>query len=93
MAFNFKLWLKGLYAALIGGASTAAINAIADPDALSRPKELGTMAATGAAIGGLMYLKTHPPVEALPDDLEPVAAAGIGLAVNAAQKRLPKPKP
>lgn len=91
MAFNFKLWLKGLYAALIGGASTAAINAIADPDALSRPKELGTMAATGAALGGLMYLKTHPPVDALPDDLEPLAAAGVTLGVSAIEKKLPKP--
>ena len=36
---------------MFGGALAAATNAIADPDALARPKELGVMAATGAALG------------------------------------------
>lgn len=92
MTFNWKLWAKGLLSALIGGGSAAAANAISDPGALSKPKELATAAGVGAAIGGLSYLKTHPPVDELPDDLEPLAVAGIGLAVNKVEAKLPQPK-
>lgn len=88
--FRWTLWLKGLYAALIGGASTAAINAIADPAALSKPKELATMAGAGAAVAALGYLKTHPPVDKLPDDFEPIAAAGIAVAVGRVEKKIAK---
>lgn len=90
--FNWKLWLKGLYAAVLGGGAAAAANAVADPSALGRPKELATVAGVGAAIGGLSYLKTHPPVDALPDELEPIATAGIAIGANAVAKKLPKPK-
>jgi hypothetical protein len=90
--FNWKLWGKGLLSAAIGGVVASATNALADPSALGRPKELAAMAGAGAAIGALGYLKTHPPVEPLPDELEAVAAAGIGIAVGKAAKKLPKPK-
>lgn len=92
MLFNWKLWLKGLYAAAIGGASTVAANAISDPAALSKPKELLTSAAVGAAVTGLGYLKTHPPVDELPADLEPFAVAGIGAAATKIEQRLQPPQ-
>lgn len=60
MTFNWRLWLKGLYAAAIGGATTAAVNVLSDPSAMGRPKEIGTIAGAGAAVGALSYLKTHP---------------------------------
>lgn len=91
--FKFSLWGKGLAAALIGGASTAAINAVADPAALAKPKELATMAGVGAVIGGLSYLKTHPPVDAAPDALEPLAAAGVAMAADTISARITKRKP
>lgn len=90
MKFDWSLWLKGLYAALLGGASTAAANAISDPAALGKPKELATTAAVGAAVTGLGYLKTHPP--ALPPDLEPLAIAGAGAAINKIEQRIDPPK-
>lgn len=90
--FNFKLWLKGIYAALIGGAATTAANALSDPAAIGHPKELATAAGVGAVVAGLGYLKTHPPVEPLPDELEAVAALGIGAAVGTIEKKLPKSK-
>lgn len=93
MAFNFKLWIKGLYAAAFGGAVGAVANVVSDPDVLGKPKELATMAGVGAAVSGLMYLKTHPPVDGLPDELEPLAAAGVALAANKVASKLPKPKP
>lgn len=86
--FNWKLWIKGLYAAVIGGAAASAATAVADPAAMGKPKELATVAGVGAAIGGLSYLKTHPPVDALPDDLEPIAAAGVSIAANKATRKL-----
>lgn len=60
MKFNFQLWSKGLIAAAIGGSTTAAMDALTDPAVLSQPKRLGSVALSGAAVGMLAYLKTHP---------------------------------
>lgn len=91
--FAWKLWLKGMAAAAIGGAATSATTALADPSVLRNPKGLALMTGVGAALSGLSYLKTHPPVDALPDNFEPLASAGIGLAANAVSQKLQKPKP
>ena len=85
--FNFRLWAKGLAAGVIGGAATAATTAISDPSALQRPRELGASVGVGALVGGLAYLKTHPPVDAVPEALQPTAAATTAEA-NAATAKL-----
>jgi hypothetical protein len=91
-AFNWQLWAKGLLAAAIGGATTSATSAITDPKMLQDPKALAIMIAVGAAVGGLCYLKTHPPVDAIPDEIAPMAAAGAGAVADALLKQLEAPK-
>jgi hypothetical protein len=86
--FNFRLWAKGLAAGVIGGAATAATTAISDPSALQRPRELGASVGVGALVGGLAYLKTHPPVDAVPEALQPMTAAATTAAANAATTKL-----
>jgi hypothetical protein len=54
--FNFKLWGRGIIAALIGGATTGAIDALSNGDL----KGAGKTAAVGALVGALLYLKSHP---------------------------------
>lgn len=68
--FNFNLWLKGLYAAAIGGAMTSAASAVTDPSVLSHPKQFGMTAAAGAVATGLGYLKTHPPIAVLDENFD-----------------------
>lgn len=85
-AFNLKLWAKGLLAAFVGGASTAAVNALADPAAITHPRELAAMAGAGAVVGGVGYLKTHPPTDT------PVVAVVTALGADAVAKRLTKPR-
>lgn len=58
--FNWKLWIRSLGAAAIGGAATAVANTITEPELLQKPTDLITFAGVGAAIGALGYLKTHP---------------------------------
>ena len=66
---NWKLWLYGLFTALIAAAATAASNAIVLPaviDGLTLKKLLvaiGLNAVVAGIASGLAYLKTHP----LPD--------------------------
>ena len=63
-----------------GGAATAATTAISDPSALQRPRELGASVGVGALVGGLAYLKTHPPVDAGPESWQPITAAATAAA-------------
>ena len=56
--FNWKLWGRGIIAALIGGATTGAIDAISNGDVRGAHRT----ALAGALLGALFYLKTHPPV-------------------------------
>ena len=66
---NWKLWLYGLSAALIGAAASAASNIVVLPtqfDGVTVKKLFvvaGLNALVSGFIGGLAYLKTHP----LPD--------------------------
>jgi hypothetical protein len=69
--FNWKLWGKGLLAAAIGGVTTSLTSSLADPGMLRNPQGLATVAGVGAALGGLSYLKTHPPVLVEPDPPQP----------------------
>ena len=63
---KWKLWLKGLISAVVGGAANAVTAVAVDPvsfnfgDGLTK---LGTMAGVGALFAGAMYLKKSP----LPD--------------------------
>ena len=56
--FHFKwgLWGRGIIAALIGGATTGAIDALSNGDTKGAAKT----ALVGALVGGLLYLKSHP---------------------------------
>lgn len=70
---NVKTWLKGLAAALLGGA----VSMILDPHALvENPKSAGRVALGGAAIAVIGYLKTSPLSDCLAsDDDEPTNRA------------------
>lgn len=59
-----RTWLKGLLAGVIGGAATSGLAAIADPAHFNLSGDglvaLGKMAAAGAIVALLMYLKQSP---------------------------------
>lgn len=57
---NWKLWLKGLAAAAIGGATTSALSVAVEPSKPVDPTALGTTAVAGALVGLLAYLKQSP---------------------------------
>ena len=68
---NWKSWLKGLLAALIGGASNAVTAMWADPTVFNMTSAglvaLGKLAAAGAILSAFMYLKQSPvPKEVTP---------------------------
>lgn len=76
------VWLKGLLAAIVGGASTAILAGVSDPnnfniatpDGWARVK---VVAINSAAVSALLYLKA-PPVAAPPaasTDAKPAATA------------------
>ena len=54
--FRWGLWGRGIIAALIGGATTGAIDALSNGDIKGASKT----AAVGALVGALLYLKSHP---------------------------------
>ena len=59
-----RVWLAGLLHAVIAGAANAAAGALADPGHFNLTHEgiaaLGKLAAAGAVIGVVMYLKQSP---------------------------------
>lgn len=60
---NWKIWLKGLISAAIGGAANAGLVAIIAPEQFNFQEglsRLGTMAIGGAIIAILSYLKQSP---------------------------------
>ena len=65
--FNWKLWAQGLLAAAIAGATTGAIDALANGNFNSAPKTAGV----AALVGALLYLKTHPPAIPEPSPQHP----------------------
>ncbi len=79
---RFEIWLKGLFAALIGGGANAVTVAIVDPEHFNVHDGLASLAklvAIGAFISVAGYLKTSP----LPGVREPEhAGSGLGLATG-----------
>ena len=61
---RLRLWLLGLLNAAVAGASNAAAGALADPAHFNFSHDglvaLGKLAATGALIGLVMFLKQSP---------------------------------
>lgn len=57
---NWKLWGRGLVAAIINAFATTAAGAIMDPDHVGNPKKLVVTVGVSGVAGGLLYLKTHP---------------------------------
>lgn len=61
---NWKTWLKGLLAAVIGGASNAVTAMWADPSTFNMTPEgliaVGKLAGAGALLSAFMYLKQSP---------------------------------
>lgn len=61
---RLRLWLLGLLHAVVAGASNAAAGALADPAHFNFSPNgliaLGKLAATGALIGLVMYLRQSP---------------------------------
>ena len=60
---NWKLWLKGLISATIGGAANAITAVVVEPTSFNFGEgigKLGTMAGVGALFAGAMYLKRSP---------------------------------
>jgi predicted RecA/RadA family phage recombinase len=59
-----RVWLAGLLHAVVAGAANAAAGALADPGHFNLTHEgltaLGKLAAAGAIIGVVMYLKQSP---------------------------------
>ena len=55
---NWKLWLKGLAAAAIGGAATGATNALSSSGTVDA--KTGLTAAAGALVTVLAYLAKSP---------------------------------
>jgi hypothetical protein len=65
---SLKTWFKGLVSAVIGGAANSGLAAVVAPDKFNIHEGLSsllTMAAGGAVIAALMYLKNSP----IPKDL------------------------
>jgi hypothetical protein len=66
---NVQLWVRGLFAAIIGGAANAVIVMILDPIDFNLGAGAGKLtiaAGSSALVGAALYLKQHP----LPDDPE-----------------------
>jgi len=60
---NWKMWLKGLVSAVIGGAANAITAVVVDPTSFNFGEgigKLGAMAGMGALFAGAMYLKKSP---------------------------------
>ncbi len=60
---DFGTWLKGLFAAALGGAAANATVLAADPSIYSGPavgKRIGAVSGIGAAIAVAAYLKQSP---------------------------------
>jgi len=60
---NWKLWLKGLASAVIGGAASAVTVTIVDPTNFNLNEglqKLGTVALVNAIIAAALYLKQSP---------------------------------
>ncbi len=61
---NWRVWLKGLLAAVIGGAANTVTAAFVDPQHFNFSHDgliaLGKFAGAGAVIGFFLYLKQSP---------------------------------
>ncbi len=60
---NWDVWLKGLIAAVIGGASNSILLVVVDPMTYNLSTglgKLGTVAGTSAIVAAAMYLKQSP---------------------------------
>lgn len=62
---SIELWLKGVVAAIVGGAANSVASILADssvfnPGTALGWKHIGISAASGALIGLVMYLKQSP---------------------------------
>ena len=61
---NWRVWVRGLMAALINGAASSVTVVIVDPVDFSPFNgglgKLATVAAVSAFFGGALYLKEHP---------------------------------
>lgn len=55
-----KLWLKGIAAAIIGGAANAITLYIVDPSSFSDWTKLAKLAGVSALVSCAMYLKRSP---------------------------------
>jgi ABC-type uncharacterized transport system permease subunit len=55
---NWKVWLQGLAAAVIGGAATSATHILAE--GAVQPKQIAIGAGMGALVTGLAYLMKSP---------------------------------
>jgi hypothetical protein len=73
--WHWSVWLKGLIAALISGASTSIAAAFAIPEAVStaHPAVMVKMAIIGSVVGLASYLKSSPlpPEDPPTDDKKP----------------------
>jgi hypothetical protein len=69
---SFTLWLKGLFAAALGGAAANATVLATDPSIYSGPavgKRIGIVSGIGAAIAVAGYLKQSPvPASPVPNE-------------------------
>jgi hypothetical protein len=80
---NWKLWLHGLAAAAIGGASTTSLQVLTATGTING-RQLGVSAGVGALGMALAYLIKSPIAPAVPAADPPVEEKPIGLG-------LPKP--
>jgi hypothetical protein len=74
---NVRLWVRGLIAAVIGGAANAVIVMILDPIDFNLGAGAGKLAiaaGSSALVGAALYLKQHPLPED-PEDLYDLATA------------------
>lgn len=61
---NWKLWSRGLIAAIINAIANSVVIVIVDPTTFNLfqggAKELGQVAIVSALVGAALYLKQHP---------------------------------
>jgi type IV secretory pathway TrbL component len=57
---DWKVWVKGIAAAVIGGAASALAAALGAPGLLSGTRSLLRMSVVGAALSAAAYLKKSP---------------------------------
>jgi len=70
---NWRLWIKGLSAAAIGGAANSISVYIVDPVNFSDFSKLAKVALLSAILGAAFYLKQSPiPPDPISDDENPL---------------------